>query len=575
MPDTFTPEQISQILEEFFKVVGTRQYIGARYVPIFGRKGEPSIEWDNTAPYEPLTIVLYQGNSYTSRQFVPVGVEITNQEFWAITGNYNAQIEQYRRETAAATAAADAAQESADNAQADIDTLLPKADFSAESTVKQYIDTSSNNARAAAIEAANEYTDERLKRDAEYHTLSLPVTELFKVDVPETHYCQGMAIFNNVIFVALAAVGTGNTRIAKYDFDSGNLIDYKEYQSNQVGHGNYLTLDSLNNTIVTAGPSNSSVVFIDTETLEIVKTHTVTNSTYNIPISQLAISGNGEKMYVIPQNRRAGLWYYKDEAHKRYSAVTTHPLYFMRANVAQDIAFANTVNFANTIYLYNGAEGHYNYIYSFDVHNGILLREYLVDVPTTVEIEGIYNIGNTTYLIDSAGTVYRCEISTDYRTAYTPLFASIEYTNDIMESFSFANGTNNLSLTPFFMYPYDNRELMESLPVYVRGLTNLKPDCMWCQGGSIAGTQRTFGETFYIEYTYAPKPNNIAYLTRLNVNGSIHNFNTQEIATLREQIAEFVSTLDVTKDYASFVRGVGNCISTPSLYSIPYYTQGD
>ena len=98
MANPFTPEQISQILEEFFKVVGTRQYIGARYVPIFGRKGEESIEWDNSAPYEPLTIVLYQGNSYTSRQYVPVGVEITNQEFWAITGNYNAQVEQYRRD---------------------------------------------------------------------------------------------------------------------------------------------------------------------------------------------------------------------------------------------------------------------------------------------------------------------------------------------------------------------------------------------------------------------------------------------------------------------------------------------
>lgn len=98
MPNSFTPEEISQIIEEFFRVVGTRQYIGARYVPIFGRRGEESIQWDNTAPYEPLTIVQYQGNTFTSRQYVPTGVDINNTAFWASTGIYNAQIEQYRQE---------------------------------------------------------------------------------------------------------------------------------------------------------------------------------------------------------------------------------------------------------------------------------------------------------------------------------------------------------------------------------------------------------------------------------------------------------------------------------------------
>lgn len=73
---------------------GVTQYVGARYVPLFA---EP-LEWDKTKAYEPLTIVLYQGNSYTSRQYVPVGIELTNDAFWAETGNYNAQIEQYRQE---------------------------------------------------------------------------------------------------------------------------------------------------------------------------------------------------------------------------------------------------------------------------------------------------------------------------------------------------------------------------------------------------------------------------------------------------------------------------------------------
>lgn len=70
------------------------QYIGARYVPLFA---EP-LDWSAEREYEPLTIVLDHGNSFTSRQFVPKGVDISDESFWANTGNYNAQIEQYRQE---------------------------------------------------------------------------------------------------------------------------------------------------------------------------------------------------------------------------------------------------------------------------------------------------------------------------------------------------------------------------------------------------------------------------------------------------------------------------------------------
>lgn len=72
------------------------QYIGARYVPLFA---DP-IQWDSTKTYEPLTIVYSGGNSYTSKQFVPAGTPIDNDSYWALTGNYNAQIEQYRMEVA-------------------------------------------------------------------------------------------------------------------------------------------------------------------------------------------------------------------------------------------------------------------------------------------------------------------------------------------------------------------------------------------------------------------------------------------------------------------------------------------
>ena len=74
--------------------MSVREYVGARYVPVFA---DP-IEWDSTKTYEPLTIVYYGGNSFTSRQYVPAGIDITNDTYWALTGNYNAQIEQYRTE---------------------------------------------------------------------------------------------------------------------------------------------------------------------------------------------------------------------------------------------------------------------------------------------------------------------------------------------------------------------------------------------------------------------------------------------------------------------------------------------
>ena len=72
--------------------MATTQYIGARYVPIIVG------EWDKTRTYEPLMVVTYQGASYTSRQYVPAGIEITNESYWVLSANYNAQVEAYRKE---------------------------------------------------------------------------------------------------------------------------------------------------------------------------------------------------------------------------------------------------------------------------------------------------------------------------------------------------------------------------------------------------------------------------------------------------------------------------------------------
>lgn len=72
--------------------MSVREYVGARYVPIVVG------EWNKTRTYEPLMVVTNQGNSYTSRQYVPAGIEITNESYWVLSANYNAQIEAYRNE---------------------------------------------------------------------------------------------------------------------------------------------------------------------------------------------------------------------------------------------------------------------------------------------------------------------------------------------------------------------------------------------------------------------------------------------------------------------------------------------
>lgn len=64
------------------------EYIGARYTPIFA---DP-VEWSSARAYEPLTIVIYGNDSYTSKRAVPVGVEITDTEYWIRTSTGNPDI---------------------------------------------------------------------------------------------------------------------------------------------------------------------------------------------------------------------------------------------------------------------------------------------------------------------------------------------------------------------------------------------------------------------------------------------------------------------------------------------------
>lgn len=71
-----------------------RQYIGARYVPKFYESSLGTSAWEAGVIYEPLTIVTYNGNSYTSKKPVPsnIGNPSAHPEYWVATGVFNEQL---------------------------------------------------------------------------------------------------------------------------------------------------------------------------------------------------------------------------------------------------------------------------------------------------------------------------------------------------------------------------------------------------------------------------------------------------------------------------------------------------
>lgn len=115
--------------------MGVTEYIGARYVPIFA---DP-VEWDAAHSYEALTIVMHQGNSYTSRQDVPAGASLGDDRYWALTGNFNAQVEAYRADIKSLSTDIEALQGRVNTLSTDIEALQDHVNTLDSRTVETYV----------------------------------------------------------------------------------------------------------------------------------------------------------------------------------------------------------------------------------------------------------------------------------------------------------------------------------------------------------------------------------------------------------------------------------------------------
>ena len=166
--------------------MAVREYIGARYIPIFATDAE----WSSANTYEPLTVVTYEGCSYVSRQYVPAGIDLDNGDYWVLWADFNAQVEAYREEVQAFDGRIDALEDGLPVSDFDENTtvkdaidgvkaLLPASDFASDATVKDAIDgigallpttafdsTNTVDARFDVIEADSWVTTTRIADDA-------------------------------------------------------------------------------------------------------------------------------------------------------------------------------------------------------------------------------------------------------------------------------------------------------------------------------------------------------------------------------------------------------------------------
>lgn len=199
------------------------QYIGARYVPLLA---DP-MEWSNDRAYEPLTIVLHQGNSYTSRQAVPIGIDITDETYWAATGNYNAQVEQYRQEvksydakvdqtSTALTAETDRAKEAEQaNAEAIATETERAKEVERDNTEAIVAET------ARAKKAEEELASVRMAMPPASISMALPIVH---TKIGQYDSSQGSAYVEGGMF-AIAYQGSGQAnQIRLYSMSSGQLL---------------------------------------------------------------------------------------------------------------------------------------------------------------------------------------------------------------------------------------------------------------------------------------------------------------------------------------------------------------
>lgn len=207
--------------------MSVREYIGARYVPVFA---DP-IQWDITTAYEPLTVVKNEGASYVSRKYVPEGIQLSNTDYWILWADYNAQLQQYINTVNTFDGRIDALEDG-----------LPVSAFDSTSTVKDSLN---------AIEANNWVTTSRIADKA--------VTNAKLADALNKKLITDNSLRNECILMLgdSYAQGTGSDG-TNWQSLLINLLDLQDTYVYKAGSAGFLTVSTSTSGSSSPVPTNTT-----------------------------------------------------------------------------------------------------------------------------------------------------------------------------------------------------------------------------------------------------------------------------------------------------------------------------
>ena len=309
------------------------QVLGAKVQPTFA---DPA-EWNNTRTYAPLTIVLHEGNSYTSAQYVPMGIDISNEKFWKLTGNYNSQVEQYRKEVA---------------------------------TYDGRITTNANDIATEVsnrIAADSTLTNAMLSHSSLLHYGSISFTDKY----PELDNPQGMCIKDDKLIFVTTNSDTNNSCIVFTVNKQTGVIE--KTTSVEWGHCNGIAYDNKadvlyvcpNKDYTNDGAAVSEIIIANATTYETIKTISFSVTPHSIAVDRIT------NECFMTEETSSGIKVYKVNT-------TNWNIDYKFTLTTSNLNFANaSIGSVQTIRSYNGNlwflyGGRTNTLVNFDSETGVI-----------------------------------------------------------------------------------------------------------------------------------------------------------------------------------------------------------